>query len=61
MPMPPVRTHLVEVNGYVGIAIEIGGQLDALMMLETHAGVIGNVFILRNPDKLARLVSFPSQ
>ncbi|MGC1207492.1 MAG: RNA polymerase sigma factor SigJ [Ornithinimicrobium sp.] len=50
-----VSTMPVEINGQLSFAIEIDGHLNALLMIEAAQGVISNVFILRNPDKLHRL------
>lgn len=48
-------TRAVTVNGRASIAIDVDGHFDALMMLDVADGTVGNVFILRNPEKLGRI------
>ncbi|CAN5534686.1 RNA polymerase sigma-70 factor [soil metagenome] len=51
-----VTTRPVVVNGEDAVAVHIDCQLSALVMLGVRDGVVSDVFILRNPDKLNRLI-----
>ncbi|MGB5935692.1 MAG: RNA polymerase sigma factor SigJ [Ornithinimicrobium sp.] len=50
-----VTTHRMDVNGQDAIAIHIDHSFAALLVLAVEQGVVAEVFILRNPDKLDRL------
>lgn len=47
--------HLVRVNGLPGLVRLIDGQLESVQTLLVEDGLIRQVYVLRNPDKLARV------
>ncbi len=45
----------VWVNGSPGIAVRVGGVLDAVATAQVHEGRITDLYVVRNPEKLTRL------
>ncbi|GHH70218.1 RNA polymerase sigma24 factor [Kitasatospora indigofera] len=54
-PLEGMRVHDVDVNGRPGLLIDAAGQVDSVVVLEIEDGRIGELRILRNPDKLTHL------
>jgi RNA polymerase sigma-70 factor (ECF subfamily) len=52
---PTVETALVRVNGQPGFVVRAGGRVDRVVTLAFAADKVRAVFIVRNPDKLARV------
>lgn len=50
-----VRLEPVQVNGEAGVAITVAGALDAIATARIEDGVVSEIYIVRNPDKLADL------
>jgi RNA polymerase sigma-70 factor (ECF subfamily) len=54
---------LTDVNGEPGLILTLDGELFAAASIEVHDGHIAGIYVVRNPEKLARLavaVSAPS-
>ena len=47
--------RLLELNGGPGLLLFLSGKVDAVVQLDIEDGLIQCVYIVRNPDKLARL------
>ncbi|MCX4834016.1 RNA polymerase sigma factor SigJ [Streptomyces sp. NBC_01016] len=47
--------HLVEFNGTLGVLVTANGKPDAVLQLGLGEGRIQQIYIVRNPDKLAAL------
>jgi RNA polymerase sigma-70 factor, ECF subfamily len=47
--------HIVGVNGQPGLVITIGGQVIQVMTFDVVDGRIATCFVVRNPEKLARV------
>ncbi|WP_327664480.1 MULTISPECIES: RNA polymerase sigma factor SigJ [unclassified Streptomyces] len=47
--------HLVEFNGTLGVLVTVNGKPDAVLQLGLGEGRIQQIYIVRNPDKLAAL------
>jgi RNA polymerase sigma-70 factor (ECF subfamily) len=47
--------HAATVNGQPGFILSIHGQLDSVMTVDVDGGVIRNIYMVRNPDKLQRI------
>ncbi len=45
----------VQVNGEAGLAIRVAGALDAIGTARIEDGVVTELYVVRNPDKLARM------
>jgi RNA polymerase sigma-70 factor (ECF subfamily) len=45
------------VNGEPGLAVSLGGVLDFVAVFEVQEGRVAAVWVVRNPDKLARLAA----
>lgn len=45
--------NLRSVNGQTGIEILVGGKVAAIALLQADGGAIRNLYLVRNPDKLA--------
>ncbi|MFD7987961.1 RNA polymerase sigma-70 factor [Kitasatospora indigofera] len=54
-PLENMRVHDVDVNGRPGLVIDAAGQVDSVVVLEIEDGRIGELRILRNPEKLTHL------
>ncbi|MET9617217.1 RNA polymerase sigma-70 factor [Kitasatospora indigofera] len=54
-PLEGMRVYDVDVNGRPGLLIDAAGQVDSVVVLEIEDGRIGELRILRNPDKLTHL------
>jgi RNA polymerase sigma-70 factor, ECF subfamily len=52
---PGAEVRSVRVNGQPGVITSVGGQLDIVLTLDVVDGRIANCFVVRNPDKLARV------
>jgi RNA polymerase sigma-70 factor (ECF subfamily) len=52
-PMP-VEVHHVLVNGAPGLRIDTGGELDTVATVALRRGLIGAIYLVRNPHKLGR-------
>ncbi len=50
-----VRVDIVRFNGRWGALVGLGGRLDTALSLASHAGRVRGIYLVRNPDKLARL------
>jgi len=48
--------QLVRVNGMPGLLRSVDGQVESVQTLLAENGLVRRVYILRNPDKLARVV-----
>ncbi|MDA1003414.1 MAG: hypothetical protein O3B31_08745 [Chloroflexi bacterium] len=48
----------MELNGAPAILVWDAGKLIAAFMLEPRDGAIAEIYVMRNPDKLARLTAF---
>ena len=44
----------IEINGRAGLAFIVDGVLDSVLDVETREGRICEIYLVRNPDKLAR-------
>jgi RNA polymerase sigma-70 factor, ECF subfamily len=53
---PSMEIRRVRVNGQPGLITTIEGQLIHVLTLDVTDGRIANCFVVRNPDKLARVV-----
>jgi RNA polymerase sigma-70 factor (ECF subfamily) len=49
------RMELAEVNGLPAAIVRAGGEVFAVLTIEADAGHIRTVYVIANPDKLARL------
>lgn len=49
------RTELAEVNGQLALIIRIGDQVFSVITLEVEAEQIREIYVLANPEKLARV------
>lgn len=49
---------MIEINGAPAILVWDAGELIAAFMLEPRDGAIAEIFVMRNPDKLAQLAEF---
>ena len=52
---PNMEVRRVRVNGQPGLITTIEGQIVHVMTLDVADGRIANCFVVRNPDKLARV------
>ncbi len=43
------------VNGAPGLRIRVGGEVDGVLSLLVQDGMVTGLYIVRNPQKLARL------
>ena len=59
MPKDAVR-HFAEVNGQRGVVVYHHGQVFGVLSMDVADGRIRNIYIVRNPDKLAMLPGLPS-
>ena len=50
-----MEVRRVRVNGQPGLVITVDGQLIQVLTLDVADGRIANCFVVRNPDKLARV------
>jgi RNA polymerase sigma-70 factor (ECF subfamily) len=50
------EAHPVRVNGQPGVITTVNGQVTDVITLDIIDGRIANCFIIRNPEKLARVV-----
>ena len=50
-----VRVDIVRFNGRWGALVGLDGRLDTALSLASHAGRVRGIYLVRNPDKLARL------
>ncbi|MGN0062895.1 MAG: RNA polymerase sigma-70 factor [Nocardioides sp.] len=48
-----VTTVPVDVNGSPGLALHVGGRLDAIATARVEGGVVTELYVVRNPEKLA--------
>jgi RNA polymerase sigma-70 factor, ECF subfamily len=53
---PGAELRWVRVNGQPGVITTVDGQLDVVLTFDVVDGRIANCFVVRNPDKLARVV-----
>lgn len=49
------HVDIVPFNGRWGAVIRFDGRLDTALSLTSHAGRVRGIYLVRNPDKLARL------
>jgi RNA polymerase sigma-70 factor, ECF subfamily len=49
-----VRMDPVRMNGELGISIIVNGELDTIMAFRISGGLIQDIYLIRNPDKLTR-------
>jgi RNA polymerase sigma-70 factor (TIGR02957 family) len=54
-PSGEVRVHLAPVNGETGVVITAGGEPISTLILDVSDGVVQNVHLVANPEKLAGL------
>lgn len=54
-----LRVQLARVNGQPGLVRTIDGELESVQTLLVEDGLIRRVYVLRNPDKLARVAWRP--
>ncbi len=54
-PLPDVRVHLVSLNGGPGIVATSAGSPIAALTLDVSGGLVQTIYLVTNPDKLARL------
>lgn len=52
---PDVTRRLALVNGQRGLVVWHGAQPFAVLTLHAEHGLIGNIYVITNPDKLAHL------
>ncbi|MDF2704177.1 MAG: polymerase, sigma-24 subunit, subfamily [Rubrobacteraceae bacterium] len=52
-PEQDLRTHLARVNGGPGIVVTSGGEPVAALVLDVADGVVHNIHLVANPEKLA--------
>ena len=52
---PDVTRRVALVNGQPGVVVWRGAQPFAVLTLHTEHGLIGNIYVITNPDKLAHL------
>lgn len=50
------RLESVIINGTPGLQIEVGGALDTMASFSVENGQITRIYVVRNPDKLSRLI-----
>ena len=50
-----MEARRVRVNGQPGLVVAVEGQLVHVLTLDVVDGHIANCFVIRNPDKLARV------
>jgi RNA polymerase sigma-70 factor (ECF subfamily) len=53
---PQSKISPCRVNGQPGYAMHVAGRLDTVMTVDVEQGRIKRLFVIRNPDKLARAV-----
>jgi RNA polymerase sigma-70 factor (ECF subfamily) len=58
MPKDVVR-RFVEINGQPGVVVYDHGQVFGVLSMDVAGGRIRNIYIIRNPDKLALLPRLP--
>ncbi|WP_017624042.1 RNA polymerase sigma-70 factor [Nocardiopsis chromatogenes] len=49
-----LRIDPVQVNGWPGLLIRMGGQIDSVLTLRVEDGLITGIYNVRNPEKLSR-------
>lgn len=54
---PDTRAETAVVNGHVALLLYQGEGITTVMVLESEAGKITNIRVVRNPDKLTRIQS----
>jgi RNA polymerase sigma-70 factor (ECF subfamily) len=58
-------TRAMQINGQLGIVAYDGGEARTVVLVDSHAGAIRNIFLVANPDKLSHIPTFdtlePSQ
>jgi RNA polymerase sigma-70 factor, ECF subfamily len=54
---PNTEVHRARVNGQPGLVVTVEGQLVQVLTLDVVDGRIATCFVVRNPDKLARVAS----
>ena len=52
---PGMEIRRVRVNGQPGLVTTIDGKLSLVLTLDVVDGKIANCFVIRNPEKLARV------
>ncbi len=55
LPPAAVVYRIAQINGEAGVLRYVGGQLDSAQAFVVHDGRIVAIYIVRNPDKLARI------
>ena len=54
-PQLALEAEILDVNGATGAVGMVGGELDVALSLRTDAGRITELYVVRNPEKLARI------
>lgn len=52
---PDMTRQLALVNGQPGVVVWHGAQPFAVLTVDAHRGLIGNIYVITNPEKLAHL------
>ena len=52
---PDAEAQVVMVNGRPGLRLLIGGEVDAIGTMLVEGGLVTGLYLVRNPEKLARL------
>ena len=53
--MPAHQTEFTEVNSQEAVIIRAEGQIFSVLTIEADAGRIQSIYVIGNPDKLARV------
>ncbi|MEV5334240.1 RNA polymerase sigma-70 factor [Streptomyces werraensis] len=57
--LPDVSVRVVELNGGPAVLVLSGGKPDTVVQIDADGDRIRTVYVVRNPDKLARLTALP--
>jgi hypothetical protein len=52
---PDVVTRVMPINGQLGIVAYGGNEARTVALVDSHGGAIRQIFLVSNPDKLARI------
>jgi RNA polymerase sigma-70 factor, ECF subfamily len=50
----PYAIDAVRINGRAGLTLSLGEEISSIVSFDIRDGLIANVYIMRNPDKIAR-------